>query len=284
MRRSIPLAIGLSLCLSILAVSLAVADTPLTNIRMSNSPDGPEMTQFPSMTSIVYVIFDFDYIDLEGEAIRIIVYNNSGTILFDRTETYTGAGTESIAISPIEGVFPDGRYVTNLYRGGLLGKSIFWEVTEAVGVATPTPRATATPTDTPTAIPTDTPAAIPEVTAAMPPTEAPYPMLEATATPTAGAAIAPPEAMETLPPTATTAPIAPTATSTPTPAMATPVPVTPTATAVSPMPLTATATPRPIPAPSPALGLSRLSANAFLYVVIGFTALLALLALGVWRK
>jgi len=233
------------------------------------------------MTSIVYAIFD--YVDLEGEAIRIIVYDNSGAILFDRTEIYTGLGTESVAISPIEGVFPDGRYVTNLYRGGFVSETIIWEVTEAVGVATPTPRATATPTDTPTAIPTDTPTVAPRATPAVPPTEAPYPMPEATATPT-GASIAPPEAMETLPPTATTAPIAPTATSTPTPAVAIPVPVTPTATAVSPMPLTATATPRPIPAPSPALGLSRLSANAFLYVVIGFTALLALLALGVWRK
>jgi len=149
MKKFVIIATLLTLSLTALVVNVAIAGT-LANVRMSDSPDGPEMTQFPSMTSIVYVVFD--YADLEGDEIRIIIYDNFGAILFDQTQTYTGSGTESVAISHPGGVFPDDRYLTNLYWGGYIAKTIIWEVTKAAGIATPTP--TTVPTVTPTGTPT----------------------------------------------------------------------------------------------------------------------------------
>ena len=137
----------LTLFLTALLVSVAIAGT-IANIRMSDSPNGPEITRFPSRTSIVYVVFD--YIDLEGDEIGIKVTDRVGNVLFYQTKIYTGSGTESVPIPHPDGVFPDDLYLTNLYWGGYIAKTIYWEVTEAAGIATPTPTPTATPTGMPT--------------------------------------------------------------------------------------------------------------------------------------
>jgi hypothetical protein len=135
MKRLVPIAIALSL--TILLASIAMAQN-LANIHLSDAPDGQAMTQFPSGTAVVYAIFD--YADMAGEQIKVRVYDNYGSILFEQTQTYTGSGTESVATSPKEGVFPDGRYVTNFYRGEYVSRTIIWDVGEPVArpVATPT--------------------------------------------------------------------------------------------------------------------------------------------------
>ena len=140
MKRLVPIAIAL--CLTILLASVAMAqEARLANIHLSDAPDGQAMTQFPSGTAVVYAIFD--YVDMEGEQIKVRVYDNYGSILFEQTKPYTGSGTESVATSPKEGVFPDGRYVTNFYRGEhgeYVIRTIIWDVGEPVArpVATPT--------------------------------------------------------------------------------------------------------------------------------------------------
>ena len=135
MKRLVIMAMLLALSLTALLVGVAVAGPP-TNIRMSDAPNGPEVTKFPSGTAVVYYIFD--YTDMEAEELKVRVYDNVGNIIFEQTKTYSGSGTESIAISPSEGAFADSRYVTNLYLGGYteegfaLAKTIIWEVGEPI--------------------------------------------------------------------------------------------------------------------------------------------------------
>jgi hypothetical protein len=109
----------------------------MTDARLSDAPDGTAMTQFSSGTTVVYAIFD--YADAVGAAIKIRIYDNYGSILFEQAQNYTGSGTESIAITTNEGYFPDGRYVANFYQGEYVGRTIIWDVGEPVMRPAPTP-------------------------------------------------------------------------------------------------------------------------------------------------
>lgn len=141
MKRLVPIAIALSL--TILLASIAMAQGGVSTAHLSDTPDGPAMTQFPSGTTVVYAILD--YADMTGESIKVRVYDNYGSILFEQPQEYTGSGTESVATTTSDGYFPDGRYVTNFYLGEYVSRTIIWEVGELVAepVATPT---TASPT------------------------------------------------------------------------------------------------------------------------------------------
>lgn len=136
MKRLVPIAIALSL--TILLASIAVAQGGVSTAHLSDTPDGPAMTQFPSGTTVVYAILD--YADMTGESIKVRVYDNYGSILFEQPQEYTGSGTESVATTTSDGYFPDGRYVTNFYLGEYVSRTIIWEVGEPVAkpVATPT--------------------------------------------------------------------------------------------------------------------------------------------------
>ena len=136
MKRLVPVAIALSL--TILLASIAVAQGGVSTAHLSDTPDGPAMTQFPSGTTVVYAILD--YADMTGESIKVRVYDNFGSILLEQPQDYTGSGTESVATTPSDGYFPDGRYVTNFYLGEYVSRTIIWEVGEPVAkpVATPT--------------------------------------------------------------------------------------------------------------------------------------------------
>ena len=78
MKRLVPITIALSL--TILLASIAMAQG-LVNAHLSDAPDGQAMTQFPSGTAVVHAIFD--YADMTGEEIRVRVYDNIGSILFE---------------------------------------------------------------------------------------------------------------------------------------------------------------------------------------------------------
>ena len=138
MKRFVPIVTALSL--TILLASMAMAQGGLTSGHLSDTPDGEAMTQFPSGVTIVYAIFE--YADMTGEPLKVRVYDNYGTIIFEQTQSYTGSGTESVATTTTEGYFPDGRYVTNFYIGDYVNRTIIWEVGEPVA----RPAATATPT------------------------------------------------------------------------------------------------------------------------------------------
>ncbi len=136
--------IALVLCLSALLVSVVYAGIT-SNEHMSDAHYGPPVTQFPSGTTVVYVVFD--YSDMQNEEITIKVWSPTGEVLFEQAQLYSGTDTESIEIPGPEGeAFPDGRYATNFYRGILIYKTLVWDVGE---VTTPTPTSTATPTPGP---------------------------------------------------------------------------------------------------------------------------------------
>lgn len=136
MKRLVPITIALFL--TILFAHVAMAQS-LANVRLSDTPNGSAMTQFPSGITTVYAIFD--YADMVNEPIRVRVYDNYGTILFEQTKNYSGSGTETVATTTTEGYFPDGRYVTNFYRGEYVTRTVIWDVGEAVAqpIAQPTP-------------------------------------------------------------------------------------------------------------------------------------------------
>ena len=135
MKRLVPIAIALSL--TFLLASIAMSQGGLTSAHLSDTPDGSAMTQFPSGTTVAHAIFE--YADMTGESIKVRVYDNYGTILFEETKNYTGSGTESVATATRDGYFPDGRYVTNFYLGEYLTRTIIWDVGEPVAKPTPTP-------------------------------------------------------------------------------------------------------------------------------------------------
>ena len=143
MKRLVPITIALFL--TILLASIGMAQEPRLDARLSDAPDGPAMTQFPSGTTVVYAILD--YANMVEEPITVRVYPDYYAILFEQTQTYTGSGTESVATTTSEGYFPDGRYVTNFYRGEYLARTIIWDVGEP-----PVVQSVAKPTPTPSAI------------------------------------------------------------------------------------------------------------------------------------
>ncbi|HID88029.1 MAG TPA: hypothetical protein EYP55_11770 [Anaerolineae bacterium] len=137
MRRTILGAVGLAVLLGLLWFGV-VGASGIKNLRMSDAPDGPALTDFPSGTETVYVVFD--YLDLAAETIRVRVYDHEGVTLLDRTDTYSGSGTASIAVHSGGEPFPDGPYVTTLYfASGYLSKALEWTVGGADQPPTPTP-------------------------------------------------------------------------------------------------------------------------------------------------
>ena len=234
MKSTVARIIVLAVLINILLFSVVYAQGTIS-AYMTDAPDGTEMTVFPSGISVVYLVLQ--YADMQNDEIMVRVYDNVGSVIFEKIRTYTGAGTESIEIYPTgRGAFPDGRYVTNLYSGLFPMKTIIWEVTPDAGMATPTPPS---PTATATAVPpTPTPTPPPPTPTPVPPTATPTPP----PTPT----LAPGQLTPTpLPPTPPHTPGQPyPAQPTPTPPLIstpTPVPEQPT-----PVPEQPTLTPTPV--------------------------------------
>jgi len=127
------------------------ASTPVPsigNVRMSDTPGGPAVINFPSRTSSVYLIFEYG--QTQDTPIAVRTYDSVGNVLFEQTESYSGEGVESIGMVSRAGVFADGRYITNIYIGPELfvAKTLMWVVGEP-----PTPRPTMTSTPIPTPVP-----------------------------------------------------------------------------------------------------------------------------------
>ena len=120
-------------------VAARVTDSPapapgeIVRFCMNHAPDGPCVTRFPAGTDVVYAVLK--YADMQGEKIRVIVYDSIGNTLFDQTISLTGSGTRSFEIRYYGGppgaepvAFPTGMYLTNLYIGEFLSESLFWKV------------------------------------------------------------------------------------------------------------------------------------------------------------
>ena len=134
----------------------------VTSFRMSDTPYGPAVIDFPSGTSIVYIVFD--YAQMRDIGVRARIYDRSGNILFEQYKVYTGAGTESIDVSSSGGAFPNSYYATNFYIDESLVKTLIWTVG---GPFTPEPTPTSTPA--PAGTPTSTPTLPPPTPTPMPP-------------------------------------------------------------------------------------------------------------------
>jgi hypothetical protein len=110
------------------------------NLHMSNTDSGPPVTQFPTGTSIVYVVFD--YYDTANTPIRVVIYSPVGQIIFDQTTLYSTSGTASVGVP---GSFPPSPpptyYLTNVYleNNPTPADSVQWWVAGSAATPTPTP-------------------------------------------------------------------------------------------------------------------------------------------------
>lgn len=101
----------------------------VSNVRMSDTPYGPPVNQFPSGTTVVYVVFN--YSAMQNDEVRITVHDQVGRKLFEQVEAYTGSGTRSVEVSAPPGeAFADGWYVTRVYSNSRLFpiETIYWDV------------------------------------------------------------------------------------------------------------------------------------------------------------
>jgi len=149
MKRFIPLALALAI-ISISLVNVVMAGE-VADFRMSNSCCGPAISQFPSGTNTVYVVFDYEYMDHEPLAIVVKGPGPDNIAYYDNRDSpriYTGAGTECISIpGPFPDVPPHNPYITQIWHkingGWYLADSFGWSVSAAI-TPTPTPTPVAT--------------------------------------------------------------------------------------------------------------------------------------------
>lgn len=129
MKQLVLIAFVLTLCSSLLLVSLAGADNVVSNFHMSNAPDGPEMFTFPSGTRTVYVIFD--YADAENMALRVKIRDGMGNPIFERAAVYNGSGQEVIA------VFGDDVFIAYQGLAQTYGTAMQESITQALAASSP---------------------------------------------------------------------------------------------------------------------------------------------------
>lgn len=92
----------LILCLSVLLVNAVGADVIVSNLYMSNAPDGPRIIYFDPGTQTVYAIFDYQ--DAENAEMIVRVRDGAGNAVFEDSSVYSGSGHRAVSISG-DGVF-----------------------------------------------------------------------------------------------------------------------------------------------------------------------------------
>lgn len=223
----------LSSCLATTGVQAA----GISNFRVSDRTGGPIVSNFPTGTSVVYAVFDYQ----DVQQIEVRVYDVLGNRLHTENRTYAnGAGTDSIEINH-GAAFPDTptggvAYLTTIYVDGYISDSQSWTVGGGQApTATPTPPATPTATLVPpSATPTPTSTPIPIATSTPVPTATKAPGASSTPTVVASTAVPGASPTATIPPgvTPTRTPLIATGSPTPRTTVATPSPtaITPGAT------------------------------------------------------
>ena len=110
------------------------ADTPgqITNLYMSDSPDGPPMTEFPPGTQAVYVVFD--YVDIpEGDerelCVREVTELETGCIV-NKSEDYSesGRGGFLVRLPHMGEAFSPGLYSSLISKGEYVDQVTDWRV------------------------------------------------------------------------------------------------------------------------------------------------------------
>ncbi len=123
-------------------VAVGSASAVVHNFHLSLTADGPAMTQFPSGTDTIYVMFD--YADAEDTPIRVTVWDDRGRLLFEDDRRYNGAGHRVISVTAdpsFEDTRPGQSNVAAIYVDEYPTESIEW----TVGPGEPTPTSTPTP-------------------------------------------------------------------------------------------------------------------------------------------
>lgn len=114
------------------------ADTPgqITDLYMSNSPDGQAMTEFPPGTQTVYAVFTYEDIPEGGEigiCVREVTELETGCIV-QWSENYSGSGTGNflVRLPHLGEAFPAGLYSSLLYKAGYADQVTDWRVNYGV--------------------------------------------------------------------------------------------------------------------------------------------------------
>lgn len=129
---------GLVLITLVCLAAGGVLASDLDALWMSEAPEGPAQTDFPSGTQTVYAVFE--YTGFLSEEVRVVVTDYRGDIVYEETETFSGTGTASVPVTYEQAVFPDGLYVTTLYFAGqYLTRAVEWTVGGVDMPTTPTP-------------------------------------------------------------------------------------------------------------------------------------------------
>lgn len=127
----------LAVLLSLSWVDGGSAAAVVRNFHLSQTPDGPAMTQFPSGTDTIYIIFD--YADAQDTPIRVTMWDDWGNVLYDEVRTYNGMGRRVIRVTA-DPAFADTRpgqtNVVTIFVDDFPTESIEWTVGP---VPTPTP-------------------------------------------------------------------------------------------------------------------------------------------------
>ncbi len=89
----------------------------ISNFRVSDRPGGPVVINFPTGTSVIYAVFDYQ--DAQNMQVEVRVYDPNGYRLHTITKTYNCSGTASIQIDH-GAPFPDTTpvsvpYLTTIY-------------------------------------------------------------------------------------------------------------------------------------------------------------------------
>lgn len=109
------------------------ADTPgqITNLYMSDSPDGPPMTEFSEGTRTVWAVFD--YADMEGNEVGIDVYKGGHLEVGGARVPLTESGTKAISVThPWITGFPVDQYRTHVVKDGYVDGVTNWSVLHRV--------------------------------------------------------------------------------------------------------------------------------------------------------
>jgi hypothetical protein len=102
----------------------------ISNFRVSDRAGGPRVNNFPTGTSVIYVVFDYQ--DAQNMQVEVRVYDLQGNRLHTVTRIYNCSGTASIQID--NGVpFPDTQpgvipYLTSIYVDFYFVASQSWTV------------------------------------------------------------------------------------------------------------------------------------------------------------
>lgn len=97
LRRILLLALALVVLLGTMPGQAALADERVPEFHLSDSPDGPGVTNFGSGIRGIFAIFQYQ--DTARTKVAVRLTDSAGTVMFEQEKEYTGSGQEAIEIT-----------------------------------------------------------------------------------------------------------------------------------------------------------------------------------------